>query len=187
MLFFHFKFFRSLDAELSEISVDFDFLICADICIPEKATLVLDLSSASSNVLVRSSDEIYHQKKPKALVERRQFKTKFKFSKEFSKAYIFQEKIIYLLTHQSSNLQQLMTYIFEITVPLVQDEVESFSGILSIDDKDFNFEEQIESSVCHLWQAILFALIGGLILNLNALCISSYFFKSFELCFYGWR
>ena len=49
---FPFQVFRSLDTELTEISLDFDFLICADICIPEQATLTLDLTSASSSDLL---------------------------------------------------------------------------------------------------------------------------------------
>ena len=37
------------ETELKTISVDFNFLICADICIPESASLSLDLSSASAS------------------------------------------------------------------------------------------------------------------------------------------
>ena len=49
---FPFKVFRAIDSDLSSISLDFDFLICADICIPEKASLSLDLSSATPNSMV---------------------------------------------------------------------------------------------------------------------------------------
>ena len=49
---FPFKVFRAIDSDLSSITVDFNFLICADICIPEKASLTLDLSSALPNFLV---------------------------------------------------------------------------------------------------------------------------------------
>ena len=48
---FPFQVFRSLDTKLTEIILDFDFLICADICIPEQATLTLDLTSVSSSDL----------------------------------------------------------------------------------------------------------------------------------------
>ena len=43
----------------------------------------------------------------------------------------------------------------------------SFSGILRINDEGFQVKEELESAPSmSLWQAILFALIGGLILNL---------------------
>ena len=73
---FPFKVFRSLDAELSSISVDFNFLICADICIPEKASLVLDLSSAAPNVLVDEAVQRLPSKiiKTESVVKGRQFK-----------------------------------------------------------------------------------------------------------------
>ena len=79
---FPFKVFRSLDSELSSINVDFDFLICADICIPEKASLPLDLSSKTPNVLV---DEAIQQLplniiQTESVVEGVSLKTKFNFS-----------------------------------------------------------------------------------------------------------
>ena len=49
---FPFQVFRSQETELKTISVDFNFLICADICIPESASLSLDLSSASPSEIL---------------------------------------------------------------------------------------------------------------------------------------
>ena len=166
---FPFKVFRSLDAELSSISVDFDFLICADICIPEKASLVLDLSSAAPNVLVDEAVQRLPSKiiQTESVVKGDSLKTKFKFSQPFEKAYLFPREDNLFAYTPTQQLDSLGDDLYEITVPVLNDEVPFFSGILSIDDKGFLIEEQLESSSSmSLWQAILFALIGGLILNL---------------------
>ena len=56
---------------------------------------------------------------------------------------------------------------YELAIPVLKDEIAYFSGILSIDDSGFQIEEELGSTAgMSLWQAILFALIGGLILNL---------------------
>ena len=166
---FPFKVFRSLDLELSSISVDFDFLICADICIPEKASLTLDLSSATPNVLV---DEAI-QKLPLKIIQTESavkgdgLKTKFKFSQPIQDAYLFPRQDNLFAYTPTQQLVSLGDDLYEITVPVLNDEVASFSGILSIDGEGFQIEEELESSSSiSLWQAILFALIGGLILNL---------------------
>jgi len=166
---FPFKVFRSLDLELSSISVDFDFLICADICIPEKASLTLDLSSATPNVLV---DEAI-QKLPLKIIQTESavkgdgLKTKFKFSQPIQDAYLFPRQDNLFAYTPTQQLVSLGNDLYEITVPVLNDEVASFSGILSIDGEGFQIEEELESSSSmSLWQAILFALIGGLILNL---------------------
>ena len=166
---FPFKVFRSLDSELSSINVDFDFLICADICIPEKASLTLDLSSATPNVLV---DEAIQQLPLKiiqteSVVEGDSLKTKFKFSQPIQNAYLFPRQDNLFAYTPTQQFISLGDDLYEITVPVLNDEVASFSGILSINGDGFQIEEQLESSPgMSLWQAILFALIGGLILNL---------------------
>jgi thiol:disulfide interchange protein DsbD len=163
---FPFKVFRSLDSELSSISVDFDFLICADICIPEKASLTLDLSFATPNVLV---DEAI-QKLPLKIIQTESavkgdgLKTKFKFSQPIQDAYLFPRQDNLFAYTPTQQLVSLGDDLYEITVPVLNDEVASFSGILSIDGEGFQIEEELESSSSmSLWQAILFALIGGLI------------------------
>ena len=166
---FPFQVFRSLDTELTEISLDFDFLICADICIPEQATLTLDLTSASSSDLLDQAIDNLPTKlvKTKSTVSGDELKVVFQSPKEFSSAYIFPREGNLFVYTPNQAITAIEDNIFEITLPLAQEEVESFSGIISLDGQGFQFEEQIASSGgMSLWQAILFALIGGLILNL---------------------
>ena len=166
---FPFQVFRSLDTELTEISLDFDFLICADICIPEKATLTLDLTSASSSDLLDQAISALPTKliTTKSYVNADELKVTFRSPKEFSSAYIFPRQSNLFAYTPNQAIAKIDENIYEITLPLVQDEIESFSGIISLDGQGFQFEEQIASAGgMSLWQAIFFALIGGLILNL---------------------
>jgi thiol:disulfide interchange protein DsbD len=166
---FPFQVFRSLDTELTEISLDFDFLICADICIPEKATLTLDLTSASSSDLLDQAISALPTKliTTKSYVNADELKVTFRSPKEFSSAYIFPRQSNLFAYTPNQAITKIDENIYEITLPLVQDEIESFSGIISLDGEGFQFEEQIASAGgMSLWQAIFFALIGGLILNL---------------------
>ena len=166
---FPFQVFRSLDTELTKISLDFDFLICADICIPEQATLTLDLTSASSSDLLDQAIDNLPTKlvKTTSAISGDELKVVFQSPKEFSKAYIFPREGDLFAYTPNQIISQIDENTFEITLPLVQDGIESFSGIISLDGQGFQFEEQIASvGGMSLWQAILFALIGGLILNL---------------------
>ena len=166
---FPFQVFRSLDTELTEISLDFDFLICADICIPEQATLTLDLTSASSSDLLDQAIDSLPTKlvKTTSAISGDELKVVFQSPKEFSSAYIFPREGNLFVYTPNQAITAIEDNIFEITLPLAQEGVESFSGIISLDGQGFQFEEQIASSGgMSLWQAILFALIGGLILNL---------------------
>ena len=166
---FPFQVFRSLDTELTKISLDFDFLICADICIPEQATLTLDLTSASSSDLLDQAIDNLPTKlvKTTSAISGDELKVVFQSPKEFSSAYIFPREGNLFVYTTNQAITAIEDNIFEITLPLAQEGVESFSGIISLDGQGFQFEEQIASSGgMSLWQAILFALIGGLILNL---------------------
>ena len=166
---FPFKVFRAIDSDLSSISLDFDFLICADICIPEKASLSLDLSSATPNSMVDAAIA----KLPtnfldtQSVVEGDNLKIRFNSPQSVTKAYFFPRQENLFAYTATQELVSLGDDAYELTVPMLNDEIAYFSGILRIDDSGFQIEEELGSAVgMSLWQAILFALIGGLILNL---------------------
>ena len=166
---FPFKVFRAIDSNLSKINLEFDFLICADICIPEKASLSLDLSTALPDSLVDEAikslpaDFIQTQ----SVVEGDHLKIKFKSSQPVSNAYLFPREDNLFAYTPTQKWNRLSEDTYEIAVPVLNDEVGSFSGILRINDEGFQVKEELESAPSmSLWQAILFALIGGLILNL---------------------
>ncbi len=166
---FPFKVFRAIDSNLSSITVDFNFLICADICIPEKASLTLDLSSAIPNFLVDEAiknlptDFVQTQ----SIVEGDNLKITFNSSQPINSAYFFPRQDNFFAYAPTQQLISLGDNAYEIAIPVLSNEVDSFSGILSINGEGFQVEEKFKSSSSmSLWQAILFALIGGLILNL---------------------
>ena len=166
---FPFKVFRAIDSDLSSITVDFNFLICADICIPEKASLTLDLSSAIPNFLVDEAiknlptDFVQTQ----SVVEGDNLKITFNSSQPINSAYFFPRQDNLFAYAPTQQLISLGDNAYEIAIPVLNDEVDSFSGILSINGEGFQIKEKFKSSSSmSLWQAILFALIGGLILNL---------------------
>ena len=166
---FPFKVFRAIDSDLSSITVDFNFLICADICIPEKASLTLDLSSAIPNFLVDEAiknlptDFVQTQ----SVVEGDNLKITFNSSQPINSAYFFPRQDNLFAYAPTQQLISLEDNAYEIAIPVLNDEVDSFSGILSINGEGFQIKEKFKSSSSmSLWQAILFALIGGLILNL---------------------
>ena len=166
---FPFKVFRAIDSNLSKINLEFDFLICADICIPEKASLSLDLSTALPDSLVDEAvkslptDFIQTQ----SIVEGDHLTIKFKSSQPVSNAYLFPREDNLFAYTPTQKWNRLSEDTYEIAVPILNDEVGSFSGILRINDEGFQVKEELESAPSmSLWQAILFALIGGLILNL---------------------
>ena len=166
---FPFKVFRAIDSNLSKINLEFDFLICADICIPEKASLSLDLSTALPDSLVDEAvkslpaDFIQTQ----SVVEADHLTIKFKSSQPVSNAYLFPREDNLFAYTSTQKWNRLSEDTYEIAVPILNDEVGSFSGILRINDEGFQVKEELESAPSmSLWQAILFALIGGLILNL---------------------
>ena len=166
---FPFKVFRAIDSDLSSISVDFDFLICADICIPEKASLALDLLSATPNPLVDKAIQNLPTEfiQTNSVIEGENLKTIFKSSKPITDAYLFPRQDNLFSYTPTQQLVSLGNNSYEITVPVINDEVPFFSGILSINGEGFQIEEDLKSTTSmSLWQAILFALIGGLILNL---------------------
>ena len=166
---FPFKVFRAIDSNLSKINLEFDFLICADICIPEKASLSLDLSTALPDSLVDEAvkslpaDFIQTQ----SVVEGDHLTIKFKSSQPVSNAYLFPREDNLFAYTSTQKWNRLSEDTYEIAVPILNDEVGSFSGILRINNEGFQVKEELESAPSmSLWQAILFALIGGLILNL---------------------
>ena len=166
---FPFKVFRSLDSKLESISLEFDFLICADICIPESASLTLDLSSATPSPLVNEAVKNLPTDfiRTTSQSDQENLRVSFSFSEPIESAYLFPKQEDLFVYMPAQKLAQLNEETYELTLPLLNSEVGGFSGILSINGEGFQVEEDLQpASGMSLWQAILFALIGGLILNL---------------------
>jgi thiol:disulfide interchange protein/DsbC/DsbD-like thiol-disulfide interchange protein len=166
---FPFQVFRSQETELKTISVDFNFLICADICIPESASLSLDLSSASPSEILDTQINNLPTKtiNTNSSIEGDNLVISFQSTESFSNAYLFPRESGNFFYPENQLLEQIDDTNYKISIPLLDSKLSAFSGILSLDGNGFQIKEQFSSQGgISLWQAILFALIGGLILNL---------------------
>ena len=168
---FPFKVFKQTDSELGLLSAELEFLICSDICIPESAELSIDLSQLNrSSELLDAVNELPNKVLPigvKASLEN--IVIEFGYDKKPTKAYFFSETkdvVKYLPSHSLTEVSQ-GTYAIEITR-----EDKNFSylkGILVIDDQAYLVESSTQTpkhDSLNLWQALLFAFLGGIILNL---------------------
>ena len=166
---FPFQVFRSQETELKTISVDFNFLICADICIPESASLSLDLSSASPSEILNTQINNLPTKtiNTNSSIEDDNLVISFQYTESFSNAYLFPRESGNFFYPENQLLEQIDDTNYKISIPLLDSNISAVSGILSLDGNGFQIKEQFSSQGgISLWQAILFALIGGLILNL---------------------
>ena len=166
---FPFQVFRSQETELKTISVDFNFLICADICIPESASLSLDLSSASPSKILDNQINNLPTKtiNTNSSIEGDNLVISFQSTESISNAYLFPRESGNFFYPENQLLEQIDDTNYKISIPLLDSKLSAFSGILSLDGNGFQIKEQFSSQGgISLWQAILFALIGGLILNL---------------------
>ena len=166
---FPFQVFRSQETELKTISVDFNFLICADICIPESASLSLDLSSASPSKILDNQINNLPTKtiNTNSSIEGDNLVISFQSTESISNAYLFPRESGNFFYPENQLLEQIDATNYKISLPLLDSKLSAFSGILSLDGNGFQIKEQFSSQGgISLWQAILFALIGGLILNL---------------------
>jgi thiol:disulfide interchange protein len=168
---FPFKVFKQQDSELGLLSAKLEFLICSDICIPETAELSIDLSQLNrSSELLDAVNELPNLVLPigvQASLEN--IVIEFEHDKKPTKAYFFSETedvVEYLPSHSLTEVSQ-RTYAIEIAR-----EDKNFShlkGILVIDDQAYLVESSTQTpkhDSLNLWQALLFAFLGGIILNL---------------------
>ena len=169
-IIFPFKVFRAIDSDLSIVSLKFSFLICADICIPEEAELSIDLSTAKPSLMLEQTIENLpiNFLDTKISASDETITIQFQAPKVFSEAYFFPREDGLFNYTSAQDLNQIDGKNFEITIPTLASEIESFSGILRLDEKGYQVKETLEipTPTMSLFSAIIFALLGGLILNL---------------------
>ena len=168
---FPFKVFKQQDSELGLLSAKLEFLICSDICIPETAELSIDLLQLNrSSELLDAVNELPNKVLPISVqTSLENIVIEFGYDKKPNKAYLFVETedvVKYLPYHSLTEVSQ-RTYAIEIAR-----EDKNFShlkGILVIDDQAYLVESSTQTpkhDSLNLWQALLFAFLGGIILNL---------------------
>ena len=159
----------------SYINADIDFLICDDICVPERAIIntsfdglmnderldnwLTDIPSITLPVLANQVDNY--------------LELRFSYNDDIKNIYFYiEEKDILLYASQQNLVKEENNWLLKIQLEDSGSLINNFHGVLSINDTNFLVDAEIQSESSSgndnisVFQAILFAFIGGLILNL---------------------
>ena len=163
---------NNLDQDIP-ITAKIDFLICADVCIPETALIQTSLNTINNN---NELDE-WMDKVPSVLlpniasINGTNLELRFSFNEIIKDIYFFPtDENIFIYNPDQEFVKEENNWLLKI--PLIGDVPNNVDGILVINDESFIIKAALqESSLSTLesisvWQALIFAFIGGLILNI---------------------
>jgi len=170
---FPFEYIKSFDGN-ADIELDLDFLICDDVCIPEKAKIKTTLNS------IKEDDQLieWNNKVPTTVlpvlsnINKDFIELRFSFNDPIEDVVFFIENQN-IVDHPAEQILIKEENNWLLKIPLLKNinSIDKFRGLISINkDKNFIVDSQAftskNNSSLSLAQAIIFALIGGLILNL---------------------
>ena len=170
---FPFEYVKNFDGN-ADIELDLDFLICDDICIPEKAKIQTTLNEIKEDTkLVEWNNKVPSTKLPVLSdVEKGFLELRFSFNDPIKSIVFFIENEN-TVDHPAEQILIKEENNWLLKVPLLENinSINTVSGLISINENqnfiiDSGIEIQESNSSLSLIQAIIFAFIGGLILNL---------------------
>ena len=148
-----------------------DILICADVCIPESGKISSNLLDIESDSLIYEWLESIPSKSLPITtsLNDNNLEIRFTFEKEIKEIYFFPDENNSIDYSSKQNFYKKDDDYF-LSIKLFNDEFQNVSGVLDIDGTGYNvsngkFEDFNEEGLS-LITALIFALIGGLILNL---------------------
>ena len=163
----------SIPADYSDdyFEMNADILICADVCIPESGKISSNLLDIESDSLIYEWLESIPSKSlpiTTSLTDNN-LEIRFTFEKEIEEIYFFPDENNSIDYSSKQNFYKKDDSYF-LSIKLFNDEFQNVSGVLDIDGTGYNvsngkFEDFNEEGLS-LITALIFALIGGLILNL---------------------
>ena len=163
----------SIPAEYSDdyFEMAADILICADVCIPESGKISSNLLDIESDSLIYDWLESIPSKSLPITtsLNDNNLEIKITFDKEIKEIYFFPDENNSIDYSSKQNFYKKDDDYF-LSIKLFNDEFQNVSGVLDIDGTGYNvsngkFEDFNEEGLS-LITALIFALIGGLILNL---------------------
>ncbi len=163
----------SIPAEYSDdyFEMAADILICADVCIPESGKISSNLLDIESDSLIYEWLESIPSKSLPITtsLNDNNLEIRFTFDKEIKEIYFFPDENNSIDYSSKQNFYKKDDDYF-LSIKLFNDEFQNVSGVLDIDGTGYNvsngtFEDFNEEGLS-LITALIFALIGGLILNL---------------------
>ena len=163
----------SIPADYSDdyFEMNADILICADICIPESGKISSNLLDIESDSLIYEWLESVPSKSLPITtsLNDNNLEIKFTFEKEIKEIYFFPDKNNSIDYSSKQNFYKKDDGYF-LSIKLFNDEFQNVSGVLDIDGTGYNVSngafEDLNEEGLSLITALIFALIGGLILNL---------------------
>ena len=171
--------FKVIQNELNtneEIRVSVDFLICADVCIPEKAYINTSIADIPlDNKLDFFIEQVPNITLPtEAYLSNNTLELKFsKTDKSIDQVYFYSD-IENVVEHAAVQKLTEEEYSYSLKIQLFDSsKLSEISGVVVIDGKPFKVKSSLVNTPdielfdeLNLLQAVLFAFIGGLILNL---------------------
>ena len=148
-----------------------DILICADVCIPESGKISSNLLDIESDSLIYEWLESIPSKSIpiKTSLSDDNLEIRFTFEKEIKEIYFFPDKNNSIDYSSKQNFYKKDDSYF-LSIKLFNDEIQNISGVLDIDGYGYNVSngmlEDSNKEGLSLLTALIFALLGGLILNL---------------------
>ena len=170
---FPFEYVKNFDGN-ADIELDLDFLICDDVCIPEKAKIQTTLNEIKEDIkLVEWNNKVPSIKLPVLSDVKKGFlELRFSFNDPIKSIAFFIENEN-TVDHPAEQILIKEENNWLLKVPLLENinSINKLSGLISINENqnfiiDSGIEIQESNSSLSLIQAIIFAFIGGLILNL---------------------
>ena len=148
-----------------------DILICADVCIPESGKISSNLSDIESDSLIyewlESVPSVFLP--IKASIEDNNLEIRFTFEKEIKEIYFFPDENSSIDYSSKQNFYKNDDSYF-LSINLFNEDLQKISGVLDINGTGYKIAnsqiENLNEGSLSLITALIFALLGGLILNL---------------------
>ena len=158
----------------TEIEAEINFLICDDVCVPEKAFFKTTLNNIVEDILVSEWLNNVPEIELPTLIEIHDgfIELRFSYNENIEKAYLFIENPDIVLHAATQELiKEENNWLIRVPTNNNDFNITSIEGILSVNEKNYivnsnNSQSQKNSSSVSFLQALIFAFIGGLILNL---------------------
>ncbi len=172
---FPFEYTNSGDGLDSDIEASIDFLICDDICVPEKALIETVLSEIPEDPSLAKWNEMVPSTILPTLAEIKDKFINIRFSNNDEiESFYFYINNKNIVDHAAKQIlkKEKNNWLLQIPLASNHEEFNNLDGVLSINNKEnYLVETNLENnstskSSINFLQALLFAFIGGLILNL---------------------
>ena len=148
-----------------------DILICADVCIPESGKISSNFSDIDSDSLIYEwLESVPSDFLPiKASIADNNLEIRFTFEKEIREIYFFPDENSSIDYSSKQNFYKKDGSYF-LSINLFNEELQKISGVLDINGTGYKIAnsqiENLNEGSLSLITALIFALLGGLILNL---------------------